>query len=96
MTMETSTPEAEQADLTMLAQIEALMLALRQEAQPLSAQKLCKRLNVRMSTLLRCLAYLGEQDIAGQAGLGWVHSEQQGERLLLSLTATGLAACASW
>ncbi|WP_222612738.1 hypothetical protein [Undibacterium rugosum] len=96
MTMETTAPGAEQADLAMLAQIEALMLALRPEAQPVSAQKLCKRLQIRMSTLLRCLAYLGEQDMAGQAGLGWVHSEQQGERLLLSLTALGHATCASW
>ncbi|MEB0138297.1 MULTISPECIES: hypothetical protein [unclassified Undibacterium] len=71
-----------------------ILAALLAQPEPLSALRLSKRLGVRLSTLLRCLAYLGSAEIAGQPGLGWVESERDGERLLLSLTAAGRAACA--
>ncbi len=59
---------------------------LAQHAEPISSARLCKALGIRMSTLLRALAYLGEAEIAGQAGLGWVQQQQEGERLMLSLS----------
>lgn len=63
------------------------------QTAPVSAAWLCKRLQVRQSSLLRVLASLGSCEIAGQTGPGWVQSEQVGERLLISLTAAGRAAC---
>jgi FdhD protein len=63
----------------------AVVQELALHAEPISSARLCKVLGIRMSTLLRALAYLGEAEIAGQAGLGWVRQEQDGERLMLSL-----------
>lgn len=73
----------------------ALMQELSQ-SQPASAARMCKRLGVRMSSLQRCLAYFGEQEVGGQAGLGWVQVMQDDERLMLSLSAAGLAQWQLW
>ncbi len=74
----------------------ALMQELSSSAVPISAARVCKRLGVRMSSLQRCLAYFGEQHIAGQEGLGLVHSQQDEDRFLLSLTAAGRAQWEAW
>jgi len=66
----------------------AVVQELTQQTAPISSARLCKALGIRMSTLLRALAYLGEDQIAGQAGLGWVQQQQDGERLMLSLAPT--------
>jgi hypothetical protein len=68
---------------------QALLAELSGSSEPVSAAKLCKRLGVRMSSLQRCISYLGEDSIGGQAGPGLVSAVQDGERLLLSLTAKG-------
>ena len=73
----------------------ALMQELSQIEQA-SAARICKRLGVRMSSLQRCLAYFGEQEIGGQAGLGWVQVKQEEERLMLSLSAAGQAQWQLW
>ena len=74
----------------------AVLQELAQHAEPISSARLCKKLGIRMSTLLRALAYLGEAEIAGQAGLGWVDQQQDGERLMLRLSAPGRAALGGW
>ncbi|MFZ6730293.1 formate dehydrogenase accessory sulfurtransferase FdhD [Undibacterium sp. Ji42W] len=73
----------------------ALMAELAQHTEALSLPRLCKRLGVRQSTLLRCIAYLGEEVIGQQRGAGWVHLRQDGERSLLSLTEEGRRVCES-
>lgn len=60
-----------------------------------SLPRLCKRLGVRQSTLLRCIAYLGEATLGDRKGAGWVYLEQEGERSLLSLTEEGRRVCNS-
>ncbi len=60
---------------------------------PVSAARLCKRLGVRMSVLLRTLAMLGA-DAAGE-GQGWVDVEDDEGRLLLALSPRARAAFAA-
>jgi len=72
---------------------EALLAELATHSEPISTARLTKKLGVRMSSLLRCVAYLSEDQIGGQAGPGWVSLIQDGERTLLALTARGRAAC---
>ncbi|MET3133894.1 hypothetical protein AAKU55_004187 [Oxalobacteraceae bacterium GrIS 1.11] len=74
---------------------QALLAELAAQAEPVSAARICKRLNVRMSTLLRCLAYLGEAVIGSEVGPGLVQVRQMGERTMLSLSEKGRAACAA-
>ncbi|BBB60904.1 hypothetical protein UNDKW_2631 [Undibacterium sp. KW1] len=71
----------------------ALMAELAQHTEALSLPRLCKRLRVRQSTLLRCIAYLGEESIGQHKGAGWVHLQQDGERSLVSLTKEGRRVC---
>lgn len=54
-----------------------------------SLPRLCKRLDVRMSVLLRTLAWLGEEEIGGVPGAGWIRTVEEGERTLALLTPTG-------
>ncbi|MES2950097.1 MAG: formate dehydrogenase accessory sulfurtransferase FdhD [Pseudomonadota bacterium] len=70
----------------------AVVQELAEHDAPISSARLCKTLGIRMSTLLRCLAYVGDAEIAGKPGLGWVDRREDGERLLLSLSASGRAA----
>ncbi|KRA72827.1 hypothetical protein ASD78_14495 [Lysobacter sp. Root667] len=68
---------------------EPLLTALAGEPAGISLPRLCKRLRVRMSVLLRELAWIGEDAIGGQAGPGWVRVETQGESLVAILTERG-------
>lgn len=68
---------------------DALLAELAAHPQGLSLPRLCKRLDVRMSVLLRELAWLGDGDIAGIPAQGLVEVSSDGERQLARLTATG-------
>lgn len=71
--------------------MQALLHELAAHSEPVSMARLCKRLGVRMSSLLRCVSALNEDVIAGVAGLGLVQRVQSGERELLQLTTKGRA-----
>ncbi|HVI60053.1 MAG TPA: hypothetical protein VM619_14430 [Luteimonas sp.] len=53
----------------------------------MSLPRLCKRLGLRMSVLLRELAWLGEETIGGRPGPGLVRVERRGEREIAVLVA---------
>ncbi|MFZ6657927.1 hypothetical protein [Undibacterium sp. TJN19] len=90
--METSVEIAElDGELKQLAF--ALMAELSAQPEAVSLARLCKRLGVRQSTLLRCIACLGCETVSLHAGLGWVDLQQDGERSLLSLTEEGRLVC---
>ncbi len=74
--------------------IEALLLELASQSEPVSLARLSKRLRVRQSSLLRCIAYLGDQVIDTQAGPGLVQVQQIDDRTLCALTEKGRIACA--
>ena len=57
----------------------AILAALADAPAGMSLAKLCKRLGVRMSVLLRALAWLGEMPIGARAGEGLVRVESRGE-----------------
>ncbi|WP_338849575.1 hypothetical protein V8J88_11080 [Massilia sp. W12] len=78
------------ADEAFWALAHALMAELA-DGRAQSAARLCKRLGVRMSTLQRALAALG-QGGADCPGLDWIAQRQDGERLLLQLTDSGAQA----
>jgi len=59
---------------------EALLAELAREPDGISLPRLCKRLGVRMSVLMRELAWLGEESIGGTPGAGLVRVERRGER----------------
>jgi hypothetical protein len=69
----------------------ALLDALAPEQEGVALARLCKRLGVRMSVLLRTLAWLGEATLDGRAGPGWIRVETRGEREVAVLTAAGRA-----
>ena len=73
----------------------ALLAALAGEPEGISLPRLCKRLNVRMSGLLRTLAWLGDEAIGGRRGPGWVCTRREGARTLALLTDAGRAALLS-
>jgi hypothetical protein len=58
----------------------ALLAELAREPDGISLPRLCKRLGVRMSVLMRELAWLGEESIGGRPGAGLVRVERHGER----------------
>ncbi len=66
---------------------EALFAALAREPDGISLPRLCKQLGVRMSVLMRELAWLGEAPIGGQPGPGLVRVERRGERDVAVLVA---------
>ena len=66
---------------------EALLAALAREPDGISLPHLCKRLGVRMSVLMRELAWLGEAPIGGHPGPGLVRVERRGERDVAVLVA---------
>jgi hypothetical protein len=74
---------------------QAVLAELAQHADGISLPRLCKRLEVRMSVLLRTLAWLGEDSIGGSPGPGWVRLETDGARTLARLTERGRAALAT-
>lgn len=70
---------------------EALLAELAAHPDGVSLPRLCKRLGVRMSVLLRTLAWLGEDRIAGIEGAGWIRTVEDGARTLALLTDAGRA-----
>lgn len=72
-----------------------LLAALAAEPDGVSLPRLCKRLGLRMSVLLRELAWIGEDPIGEHAGLGWVRievrSDARGETRIAVLTERGRA-----
>ncbi|MCW0366157.1 hypothetical protein NB699_001140 [Xanthomonas sacchari] len=68
-----------------------LLRLLAEAPDGMALARVCKRLDVRMSVLLRTLAWLGDAELAGQPGPGWVRVERRGERELAVLTAAGRA-----
>lgn len=71
------------------ALLRALLAELAGAPDGISLPRLCKRLGVRMSVLMRMLAYLGEDRIAGVAGAGLVRTFEDGSRTLAVLTDAG-------
>ncbi|GAA3919707.1 hypothetical protein GCM10022229_11650 [Luteimonas lutimaris] len=71
---------------------EALLAELAREPDGISLPRLCKRLGLRMSVLMRELAWLGEASIGGQPGAGLVRVERRGERSFAVLTGRGRSA----
>ncbi|KLJ00362.1 hypothetical protein [Luteimonas sp. FCS-9] len=71
------------------ALLEALLHELAAAPGGVSLPRLCKRLGLRMSVLMRMLAYLGEDAIGGTQGLGWVRTVDDGPRTLATLTDAG-------
>lgn len=67
----------------------AILQQLSQAAAPQSSIRLAKQLGVRQSTLLRCLAYMGNDSIGSQPGPGWVSSTEDQGRYMLSITEAG-------
>lgn len=68
---------------------DALLAELAREPDGISLPRLCKRLGLRMSVLLRELAWLGEETIGGEPGPGWVRVERRGELDIALLTERG-------
>lgn len=68
---------------------EPLLAMLAGDPGGVSLPRLCKRLGVRMSVLLRELAWIGEDPIGDHPGPGWVRVEARGESSVAVLTAVG-------
>ena len=73
------------------ALLQALLAELAAAPDGMSLPRLCKRLGIRMSVLLRTLAYLGDERIGDAQGPGWVRTIEDGERTLAQLTDSGRA-----
>ncbi|PPT33446.1 hypothetical protein XaCFBP7622_01960 [Xanthomonas arboricola] len=69
-----------------------LLVALADTPEGVSLARLCKQLGVRMSVLLRTLAWLGSASLDGHPGPGWIQVENRGERQFAVLTDAGRAA----
>lgn len=70
---------------------DAVLAALADAPDGMSLPRLCKRLGLRMSVLLRTLAWLGKDAIGGNPGPGWVRVTHDGGRDIAALTAAGRA-----
>ena len=70
---------------------EALLAELARHPEGVSLPRLRKRLDARMSLLMRTLAWLGEDSIGGVAGAGLVRIEQRGDTEVVLLTDRGHA-----
>ncbi|NLG58935.1 MAG: hypothetical protein GX538_02080 [Gammaproteobacteria bacterium] len=70
---------------------ERLLAELAAHPDGLSLPRLRKRLDVRMSLLMRTLAWLGEDAIGGVQGAGLVHVEEGARGAIAVLTARGRA-----
>lgn len=69
--------------------VRALLAELATAEQGISLPRLCKRLGVRMSVLLRTLAWLGEDTVGGVRGAGLVRVAAEDGRDIARLTAAG-------
>ena len=72
-------------------QLHALLAELAAHPEGVSTARLCKRLGLRMSVLLRSLAWIGDDAIGDHRGPGWVRIVEDGPRTLVHLTAQGRA-----
>ncbi len=70
---------------------EALLRELAADGGEVSLPKLCKRLGLRMSVLMRMLAALGETSIGDAPALGYVGVRDDGERQFAWITEAGCA-----
>lgn len=77
------------------ALLQALLTELSAAPGGMSLPKLCKRLGIRMSVLMRTLAWLGDERIGDAQGAGWVRTVEDGARTLAQLTDAGRAIAAS-
>ncbi|KPN20885.1 hypothetical protein AO715_13900 [Xanthomonas sp. Mitacek01] len=77
------------------ALLQALLTELAAAPDGMSLPRLCKRLGIRMSVLLRTLAWLGEERIGDAQGPGWVRTVEDGGRTLAQLTDSGRRVAAS-
>ncbi|MGO1541162.1 MAG: hypothetical protein ACTHXB_05935 [Luteimonas sp.] len=68
---------------------EALLAELGRHPDGISLPRLRKRLDARMSLLMRTLAWLGEDSIGGVAGAGLVRIEHRGGTEIVVLTEHG-------
>jgi len=75
--------------------LRALLAELAAHPGGVSTARLCKRLGLRMSVLLRILAWMGEDPIGGQAAAGWVRLAEDGSRTMVRLTDAGHALLAT-
>lgn len=71
--------------------VDALLAELAAAPGGMSLPRLCKRLGVRMSVLLRTLAWIGEAPIAGMPAAGLVRVVRDGNREIATLTDAGRA-----
>lgn len=76
------------------ALVDALLAELAAEPAGMSLPRLCKRLGVRMSVLMRTLAWLGEDAIGGVPGACLVRVSRDGQREIAALTERGRAIAA--
>ena len=67
----------------------ALLAELAAHPDGMSTARLCKRLGLRMSVLLRSLAWIGEDAIGDHPARGWVRTIEDGPRTLVVLTPAG-------
>lgn len=70
---------------------DALLRALAAEGGEVSLPKLCKRLGLRMSVLMRMLTALGGTPIGDQPALGYITVREDGERQFARITDAGRA-----
>ncbi len=70
---------------------EALLRLLADDGGAVSLPRLCKRLGLRMSVLMRMLALLGPTSIGDAPPLGFVAVIEDGERRLARITPAGRA-----
>lgn len=71
---------------------DAILRELAGAPDGVSLSRLIKRLRVRMSVLMRALAWLGEEAIGAERGAGLVRVEQRGESQVAVLTVAGAEA----
>ena len=75
--------------------LHALLAELAAHPDGVSAARLCKRLGLRMSVLLRTLAWIGEDAVGDREGPGWVRTFEDGARTMVQLTGAGRALLAT-
>ena len=71
------------------ALLHSLLVELASQPDGMSTARLCKRLSLRMSVLMRTLAWMDAGTIGGVAGPGWVRVHADGARSLVLLTDAG-------
>ena len=71
--------------------LHALLAELAAHPDGVSTARLCKRLGLRMSVLLRTLSWIGDEAIGDHQGPGWVRTAEDGARTLVFLTDEGRA-----